>query len=178
MEVLTNIGSAFGDVVRAMGNELLGLVTGVVPGLMALMTVFFFIQKAIGEERVKGFIQKLCKFSIIRWTFAPMVAAILFSVPMDFVAGSFLKEEHKISWFEGVLSLHHPLLGLFQHVHAPEYFVYMGIASGLLKLGYNLGGYNIRILLAGLVVAAIRGFTSERIFSFMKKGREKKLADA
>jgi len=178
MDAIVKIAEVFGNVVSAMGDTFAGITVGIVPRVIVLMTIFFFISKAIGEEKVQKGVQSLFKWGILRYTVAPFLSALFLSVPMDFVPGKFLKENQKSAFFDSCLALHHPMLGFFPHVHAPEFFVYYGIAQGLEQLGLSLGPYNVRILLAGIVLAFIRGYSNEWVFNIMKGRREAEKAKA
>ena len=176
MDTIVYIADGFANVIKAMGNTFAGIVGGIVPNLVVLMTIFFFIVKIIGEEKVTKGVQALLKWGIFRYTLAPFVAMLLLVVPMDFVPGKFLKESQKSAYYDACQALHHPALGLFPHIHAPEYFVYFGIASGVQALGLSLAPMNIRILLAAFVIAAIRGLANEWVFNVMvaQRAKEKK----
>lgn len=178
MDAIVKFAEAFGNIVQAMGDNFAGMVVGIVPRVIVLMTIFFFISKAVGEEKVQKAVQSLLRWGILRYTIAPFLSALFFSVPMDFVPGKFLKENQKSAFVDSCLALHHPMLGFFPHVHAPEFFVYYGIAQGLEQLGLSLGPYNVRILLAGLVLAFVRGSANEWVFNIMKARRESEKAKA
>ena len=168
MDAIVKIAEVFGNIVNAMGDTFAGITVGIVPRVIVLMTIFFFISKAIGEEKVQNGVQSLFKWKVLRYTVAPFVSALMLSVPMDFVPGKFLKEIQKSAFFDSCLALHHPMLGFFPHVHAPEFFVYYGLAQGLEQLGLSLGPYNVRILLAAVVLAFVRGYANEWVFNIMK----------
>ena len=48
-----------------------------------------------------------------------------------------------------------------------SFFIYMGIASGVLDAGYSLAPLALRFLLAGLVVMLIRGLLTDAIYQFL-----------
>lgn len=169
MDALIRFAEGFSNVVTTMGAVFAGITTGIVPKLMVLMTIFFFISKAIGEERVEKAVRGLFRWGVLRYSVAPFISALLLAVPMDFVPGKWLEDRHKASFFDACLALHHPMLGFFPHVHAPEYFVYFGLAQGLEQLGLSLGPYNVRILLAAFVLAVVRGYATQWTYTIIER---------
>ena len=55
------------------------------------------------------------------------------------------------------------------HVNAGELFVWLGVATGIEKLGLPLGDLAVRYLLAGLVVILIRGLLTQYITQFLAR---------
>ena len=97
------------------------------------------------------------------------MADIFLTNPAQYTFGSFLKKEHKAAFYDASVSFCHPITGLFPHANAGELFVYMGIASGLQKAGYSIGGLAVRYFIVGVIVILIRGILCERIYAALSK---------
>jgi PTS system glucitol/sorbitol-specific IIC component len=80
---------------------------------------------------------------------------------MCYTMGRFLPERFKPAFYDSAVSFVHPITGLFPHANPGEIFVYVGVATGVSQLGYNLGDLAVRYLLIGLVVILIRGIITE-----------------
>lgn len=169
MEVVSNIANGFIGLFNAGGETFMGWVTGIIPLVICLMTVVNAVIGFIGVERVEGFCQKITKYTILRYTLLPVMADIFLTNPAQYTFGRFLKKEHKAAFYDASVSFCHPITGLFPHANAGELFVYMGIASGLQKAGYSIGGLAVRYFIVGVIVILIRGILCERIYAALSK---------
>ncbi|MDR2662098.1 MAG: PTS glucitol/sorbitol transporter subunit IIC [Treponema sp.] len=152
------------------GQNFMGLVTGIIPTLIVLITFVNALIAIIGQERVDVFARACSKFWLLRYTLLPVLALFFLCNPMSLTFGRFLDEKYKPAFCDAVGSFCHPITGLFPHANAGELFVYLGIANGLSKLGYTLGPLAIRYFLVGVVVILIRGLLTERLtILFMKR---------
>ena len=61
------------------------------------------------------------------------------------------------------------MTGLFPYANAGELFVYLGIANGVMKAGYDQGSLAVRYFLCGIVIIFVRGFITEKITKFLMK---------
>lgn len=172
MDVIVTAVEWFIGLFQAGGDVFVGLVTGIIPQLLALLTVMYTITRLVGEERIERAIQSMTGFAPIRYTVVPFLANIVFTVPLEFTVGRFLKEENKPAFYDAQVSLNHPILGIFPHVHPSEIFVYMGIGNGIQEAGLPLGPLAVRYFLAGLVVILMRGMFTDQVYQFMKRRRE------
>ena len=50
-----------------------------------------------------------------------------------------------------------------------ELFVYMGIATGIQKLGLSIGNLAVRYFIVGVIVILIRGILCEKIYAVLSK---------
>lgn len=169
MQALASFADGFINLFRAGGNTFMGLVTGIIPMLVVLITAVNAIIKIVGEERVEGFAKLMGKNFVTRYTILPLLAVFFLTNPMCYTFGKFLPEKYKPAYYDAAVSFVHPITGLFPHANAGELFVYMGIATGVQQLGYSLGELAIRYFLCGLVVIFIRGVVTERITASMMK---------
>lgn len=169
MDVVSKFFEGFIKMFNAGGENLMGLITSILPTLACLMTFILAIVKLIGEEKVEIFAKKTCKWAIMRYTVLPMLSYFVFTNPMNFALGRFLPEKYKGSFFDACCTVVHPMTGLFPHVNSGELFIWMGIASGITKLGYGTTSLAVRFLLIGIILAFIRGILTEKIWMIYAK---------
>lgn len=160
------------------GKTFMGMVTGIIPTLIVLITGVNALIRLIGEEKVNRFAQKASKNFITRYTIFPIVAMFFLTNPMAYTFGKFLPEDKKVPWFDACISFCHPITGLFPHANAAELFVYSGIAAGVTTLGFSTGDLAIRYFLVGVVVIFIRGMVTERIYNILSAKNNKKVNDS
>jgi PTS system glucitol/sorbitol-specific IIC component len=171
MEGLANAAEWFIGLFQAGGDTFLGLVTGIIPLLVVLMTFFNTLIALIGPEKVDNVGQWAARggllFYPIRYIVLPFLAVLFLTNPMAYTLGRFLPEKFKPAFYDSAVSFVHPPLGIFPHVNPGEIFVWAGIANGIQELGLGIGDLAVRYLLTGLVVIFIRGIVTERITAIM-----------
>ncbi|CAA9472509.1 MAG: PTS system, glucitol/sorbitol-specific IIC component [uncultured Rubrobacteraceae bacterium] len=154
---------------QAGADTFIGLVTGIIPLLIVLLTAFYALTNLIGEERI----QRTARFAagnvLTRYSLLPLLAVFFLTNPMAYTFGTFLEERYKPAFYDSAVSFVHPPLGLFPHVNAGELFVWLGVAEGIRQQNLPLGPLAIRYLLAGLVIIFIRGIVTERITLFLAR---------
>ena len=150
-----------------------GLVTGIIPLVIVLMTAFNAVVALIGQERVDNFAKTAGRegwiYLPLRYLILPVIAVFVLTNPMAYTVGRFLPEKYKPAFYDAAVSFVHPPLGIFPHVNPGELFVWLGIASGV-QTGYGttvMTELAVRYLLVGLVVILIRGIVTERITAVM-----------
>lgn len=169
MDFLVMIAENFIGIFDAGGENLVGLITGILPTLIVLLTFVNALIALIGEERVSKFAQICTRNIILRYSIFPLLAVFFLTNPMCYSFGRFLKEKQKPAFYDSAVSLVHPITGLFPHANAGELFVWTGIASGLTNLGLSTMPLAVRYFLVGLVVITIRGVVTELLTKLMWK---------
>ncbi|KQT52421.1 MULTISPECIES: PTS glucitol/sorbitol transporter subunit IIC [unclassified Aureimonas] len=171
---LATIGRHFIGVFQKGGEVFLGFVTGIIPTLVVLMTAFYALTGMIGEERVHGLAQKAGRIALTRYTVLPVLAMFFLTNPMAYTFGTFLEEKHKPAFYDAAVSFCHPILGLFPHANAGEYFVWGGVLVALMELesrGVVPAGYHINLaiyyFIVGIVVILLKGIVTERVTRFL-----------
>lgn len=173
---LANWAENFIGVFQAGGATFVSLVVGIVPLLIVLLTAVNALIALIGPERIDrlgefaarpGFV-----YAPLRYMVLPLIAVFFLTNPMAYTMGRFLPESKKPAFYDAAVSFVHPILGLFPHANAGEYFVYGGIAIGITELGFGLGDLAVRYFLVGLVVIFIRGVLTEIITNVMMSRRQ------
>ena len=167
MEVLARGAEGFIGLFQQGGETFVGLVTGILPTLIVLITFVNAIVKIIGEDRVQGVAKKATKNVVTRYTLLPLIAVFFLTNPMCYTFGKFLDEKYKPAFYDAAVSFVHPITGLFPHANPAELFVYLGIAEGIKQLGLPLGQLAVRYFLVGLIVIFMRGVVTEFITARM-----------
>jgi glucitol/sorbitol PTS system EIIC component len=148
-----------------------GLVTGIVPLLIVLMTAVYALTRLIGPERIDRVVQVAARPGLqyypLRYLVAPVLSVFFLTNPMAYTQGRWFPEKYKPAFYDSAVSYVHPPLGLFPHINPGEIFVWAGIAAGITKLGLSLPELAVRYALVGLVVIFIRGIVTERITAFL-----------
>jgi PTS system glucitol/sorbitol-specific IIC component len=160
---------------QAGGETFLGLVTGIIPLLVVLLTVFNAVIRLIGPEKIDHLGEMAgrpgLQYYPLRYLILPVLSVFFLTNPMAYTMGRFLPEKYKPAFYDAAVSYVHPPLGIFPHINPGEFFVWAGIAYGLRDAGYNLSELAIRYLLVGLVVIFIRGIVTEFITARMMARR-------
>lgn len=166
MEWIQWFGEHFIGMFEAGGKQFMGLVTGIVPTLVVLLTFTYAVMKFIGEERVNRAIQFAAKYTILRYTLMPILSVLILTNPMAYTFGRFLPEKQKPAFYDSAVSFVHPVTSLFPYANAGELFVYLGIANGIKEAGYSMSELAVRYLV-GIVVILLRGIITEWITKYL-----------
>jgi glucitol/sorbitol PTS system EIIC component len=169
LSALEWLGTHFIGLFKAAGEEFTGLVTGILPTLIVLLTAMYAITRAIGEQRVTRAVQWSAKWRITRYTVMPIVSVLMLTNPMCYSFGRFLRERHKPAFYDSAVSFVHPVTAFFPYANASELFVWLGVASGVQKLGESIVPLGLRYFLVGIVVILMRGIVTEIITQIMIK---------
>lgn len=172
MNIVVGLAKGFTGIIGAGATNLTGLITGMIPNLLILLTLVNAIIALIGEEKVNAFAKKMTKFRITRYTILPFLALFFFTNPMCYTMGRFVEEDQKPGFIDATFRLAHPITGIFAHANAGEIFIWSGISSGIVKLGLDATPLAVRYLIVGLIVTFISGnvteFVTKRILATNK----------
>jgi glucitol/sorbitol PTS system EIIC component len=148
-----------------------GLVVGIIPLLIVLLTAVNALIRLVGVERIDKIGELAARPGLqyypVRYLLLPVLAVFFLTNPMAYTMGRFLPENKKPAFYDSAVSFVHPPLGIFPHVNPGEYFVYGGIAAGITTLGFSLGDLAVRYFYVGLIVIFIRGVLTEIITAIM-----------
>ncbi len=163
MLFLSHLAEGFIGIFNEGGKVFVAFVTGILPTLIVLLTAVYALIELIGEHRVHRVARFAGRYAITRYTVLPVLAMFFLTNPMAYTFGVFLEEKHKPAFYDSAVSFCHPITGLFPHANSGELFVWLGVASGLTKLGLPLGPLAVRYFLAGVVVIFLKGVLTERV---------------
>ncbi len=156
-------GSHFIGLFNEAGKQFTGLVTGILPTLIVLLTAMYALVSFIGEKRVTRAVQWSSRWWITRYSVMPVLAVLMLTNPMCYSFGRFLPERYKPAFYDSAVSFVHPVTTFFPYANSGELFVWLGIASGVQKLGVSTVPLALYYLFTGIVVIFIRGVITERI---------------
>jgi PTS system glucitol/sorbitol-specific IIC component len=177
-ETLGQWAENFIGVFRQGAETFVGLVTGIIPLLIILLTAVHALIKLIGPERIDRVGEMAgrpgLRYYPIRYLVLPVLSVFFLTNPMCYTMGRFLPERDKPAFYDAAVSFVQPPLGLFPHVNAGELFVWAGIANGIQQFGLPLGDLAVRYFYVGLIVIFMRGIMTETIsrIMFARRGRE------
>lgn len=167
MEWIEWIGTHFMGMFQAGGEQFVGLVTGIVPTLVVLLTFTNAIVRLIGEQRTNRALQFASRYILLRYTLMPILSLLILTSPMAFTMGRFLPEKQKPAFYDATVSFVHPVTSFFPYANAAELFVWLGIANGLQKAGYSIGPLAVHYFLVGIAVMLVRGVVTEIITEYL-----------
>jgi glucitol/sorbitol PTS system EIIC component len=153
---------------NASGTALVGLITGILPTVIVLLTLMFAITTWVGEARMTRAVQWSARYAVTRYTLMPIIAVIFLTNPACYAFGVYLPERQKPAFYDAAVSFVHPVTAFFPHANAGEIFVWAGVSAGVLKIAPDK--YPILALLyfvVGIVVIFIRGVVTEFITTLM-----------
>ena len=175
-ETLGHWAENFIGVFQKGAETFTGLVTGIIPLLIVLLTAVHALIKLIGPERIDRVGELAGRRGIqyypLRYLVLPVLAVFFLTNPMAYTMGRFLPERDKPAFYDSAVSFVHPILGLFPHANPGELFVYAGIANGVRQLGLPLGDLAVRYFYVGLIVIFMRGIVTETISRVMFARRD------
>ena len=167
LNAITWAGEHFIGLFNEAGKQFAGLITGILPTLIALLTFMYAMIAFIGEDRVTRAIQ-----------IGPMDdhSVHAHAGPGDARAdqpdGLHVRPLPAGAAQAGLLRLRpvsfaHPVTTFFPYANAGELFVWLGVAAGVTKLGESPVPLAIRYFLVGIVVIFIRGVCTELITGYL-----------
>lgn len=158
---------------QAGGEVFVGLVVGIIPTLIVLLTFVNALIHMIGPQRIDKLGEYAARPGLVyypvRYLIFPALSVFFLTNPMCYTMGRFLPERYKPAFYDSAVSFVHPITGIFPHANAGELFVYLGIAAGITQLGLNTSELAVRYLLVGLVVILMRGIVTELITARMMR---------
>lgn len=168
MDGITLFAEHFIGLFQAAADSFMGLLTGIVPLLLVLLTAMYALTTWIGEERVTRAVQWSGRWAITRYTIMPILAVIMLTNPMAYSFGRFLPEKHKPAFYDAAVSFVHPVTAFFPHANAGEYFVWAGVSAGVAIVS-PVAYVQLAVLyfLVGIVVIFIRGLVTQWITALL-----------
>jgi PTS system glucitol/sorbitol-specific IIC component len=160
-------GEHFIGLFNEAGNQFAGLVVGILPTLIVLLTGMYALIAFIGQDRVTAAVQWSGRWRITRYTIMPILAVLMLTNPMAYTFGRFLRERHKPAFYDSAVSFVHPVTSFFPYANAGELFVWLGVANGVTQLGQSTVPLALRYFGVGIVVILIRGLLTEYITAFL-----------
>lgn len=170
MKAITWGAEHFIGIFQEAAKSFTGLVTGVLPLLMVMLTLMYALTTWIGEERVTRAVRWSGRWAITRYTLMPVLAVLLLTNPMAYTFGRFLPERYKPAFYDSAVSFVHPVTALFPHANAGEIFVWTGVSAGVMAVAP--GKYPTLAALyfiVGIIVILIRGVATQWMTALLIK---------
>ncbi|MCI9889802.1 PTS glucitol/sorbitol transporter subunit IIC [Micrococcales bacterium 31B] len=164
MQGIVWVATHFIGLFQAAATNFMGLVTGILPLLLVLLTFMYAVTTWIGEERVTRAVKWSGRWAITRYTIMPILAVLMLTNPMCYSFARFLPERLKPAFYDSAVSFVHPVTAFFPHANAGELFLWTGVAAGVLQA--NESAYirlAVMYFLVGIIVILIRGIVTEWI---------------
>jgi PTS system glucitol/sorbitol-specific IIC component len=161
------LGEHFIGLFNEAGKQFSGLVVGILPTLIVLLTGMYALIAFIGEDRVDRAVQWSARWWFTRYTIMPILAVLMLTNPMAYTMGRFLRERHKPAFYDSAVSFVHPVTSFFPYANAGELFVWLGVANGVMQLGQSTVPLALRYFGVGIIVILMRGIVTELITAFL-----------
>jgi len=175
--VLASWAEAFINVFKEGATTFEGLVVGIIPLLIVLLTAVNALIRLIGTHRIDklGTVagREGLQYAPLRYLVLPVLSVFLLTNPMCYTMGRFLPERRKAAFYDSAVSFVHPILGIFPHANPGELFVYAGIAAGITTLDLPLSDLAVRYFYVGLIVIFLRGIVTDIIYGILVRRRSR-----
>ena len=157
------------EMVDTGAQQLLTWVTQLLPKVFLFLILLNAVTSLIGRSRVERLAAKCGSNALLRYLVLPFLSAVVLGNPMAISMGRYLPERYKPAYFASASYHCHTNNGIFQHINPAEFFLWLGIANGVLARGQNLFPLALRYLLAGLVANFVSGYATELITRRVEK---------
>ena len=175
--VLASWAEAFINVFKEGATTFEGLVVGIIPLLIVLLTAVNALIRLVGTHRIDklGTVagREGLQYAPLRYLVLPVLSVFLLTNPMCYTMGRFLPERRKAAFYDSAVSFVHPILGIFPHANPGELFVYAGIAAGITTLDLPLSDLAVRYFYVGLIVIFLRGIVTDIIYGILVRRRSR-----
>lgn len=161
MKIIVDFASKFMSLFDTGAETFVSWVSTIVPKVLLLLILMNTIIALLGQERINKFAKVCAGNVILAYGVLPFISAFMLGNPMALSMGKFLPERMKPSYYASASFHCHTNSGIFPHINPGEIFIYMGIASGIQKLGLNEMDLAIRYLLVGLVMNFFAGWVTD-----------------
>ncbi|MEK4383855.1 PTS glucitol/sorbitol transporter subunit IIC [Aeribacillus sp. FSL K6-2848] len=175
MDIIVTIAEGFMNLFKTGAETFISWMQSIVPLVLLLMVCMNTFIQLIGEKRVNKLAMASSKNPLLRYLVLPLVGSFMLGNPMALSLGRFLPERYKPSYFASGAYFCHTSNGLFPHINPGELFIWLGIASGIEKLGLSTAELAVRYFLVGLVMNFFAGWITDFTTRIVEKQQNIKL---
>lgn len=169
MKYVINFAIWFMGLFQAGGKQFASWVSSIIPLVLIMLVFMNALIALIGQKKMNKFAQVSSGNPFMRYMILPFLAAFMLGNPLAHTMGKFLPEYYKPSYYASCAQFCHTSNGVFPHINPAEYFIWMGIAAGVQKLGLNTMDLAIRYLLVGLIMNFIGGWITDFTTAYVCK---------
>lgn len=169
MKYIVNFATWFMGLFQAGAKQFMSWCTGIVPLVLVMLVFMNAIKALIGQKRINKFARMSVHNPLLRYLVLPFLAAFLLGNPLVLTMGKLLPEYYKPSYWAAASQFTQTSSGVFPHINPAEYFIWLGIAQGVQKLGLNPMDLAVRYLLVGLVMNFIGGWVTDYTTAYVCK---------
>ncbi len=169
MKPIINFATWFMGLFQAGGKQFANWVATIVPLVLIMLVFMNALIALIGQKKMNKFAQASASNPLMRYMVLPFLAAFMLGNPLAHTMGKFLPEYYKPSYYASAAQFCHTSNGVFPHINPAEYFIWMGIAAGVQKLGLNTMDLAVRYLLVGLVMNFVGGWVTDFTTAYVCK---------
>lgn len=169
MKYVINFATWFMGLFEAGGKQFASWVSSIIPLVLIMLVFMNALIALIGQKKMNKFAQASSSNPFMRYMILPFLAAFMLGNPLAHTMGKFLPEYYKPSYYASCAQFCHTSNGVFPHINPAEYFIWMGIAAGVQKLGLNTMDLAIRYLLVGLIMNFIGGWITDFTTAYVCK---------
>lgn len=169
MHYLSDAAEWFIGLFQAGAETFVSWMGTIVPLVLMLLIAMNSLIALIGEDKINRFAAKAGGNVIMRYLVLPFLGMFMLCNPMGFSLGRFLPERYKPSYYASVAQFAHTSAGIFPHINPAEYFIWMGIATGITTLGLPVGDLAVRYLIVGAVLNFVGGWVTDFTTQYVSK---------
>ncbi|MDN6024068.1 MAG: PTS glucitol/sorbitol transporter subunit IIC [Lactobacillus sp.] len=169
MKYIIDFATWFMGLFQVGGKQFANWVATIIPLVLIMLVFMNALIALIGQKKMNKFAKASASNPIMRYMILPFLAAFMLGNPLAHTMGKFLPEYYKPSYYASCAQFCNTSNGVFPHINPAEYFIWMGIAAGVQKLGLNTMDLAVRYLLVGLIMNFIGGWITDFTTAYVCK---------
>ncbi|KHD85559.1 PTS glucitol/sorbitol transporter subunit IIC [Heyndrickxia ginsengihumi] len=175
MDIIVMLAQGFMHLFQTGAKTFISWMKDIVPVVLLLMVAMNTLIQLVGDKRINRLAMASSKNPLLRYLVLPLVGSFMLGNPMALSLGRFLPEKYKPSYYASGAYFCHTSNGLFPHINPGELFIWLGIATGIEKLGLNTADLAVRYFLVGLVMNFFAGWITDFTTKMVEKQQNIKL---
>ena len=161
MDLVVKFAEGFMNLFQTGADVFISWMGSIVPLVLMLLVAMNALISMLGEEKVTALARVSASNPVSRYMILPFISAFMLGNPMALSMGKFLPERMKPSYYASASYHCHTNSGIFSHINPGEIFIYLGIAQGVQKAGFDMTELGLRYMLVGLVMNFFSGWVTD-----------------